>query len=436
MIPFLSRKPLLILAIFAAGALPPLGYYLAVGRAPGVSVREAVRMLSEAHSADFLVDVRERGEFDANHLDGAVNWPYEEIRNPPAGQGAAAIPEQFRGKTILLICQSGIQSARAAMLLRETGLVQAISVRGGMANWVAGAPEPPAGAGFFRMRNAAGDTTGLPFRESSRTEQWAALAMFWAIKPLYVVLSVILVGFLWRAKSPDLAALRWGLAFFFAGEAFCYANFFLCRSGSPLLEYLHSFGMVLSFAFAAFALFEGMDRRLIRYSAPSERCAALGLCRACPKYTDAPCGLKRLFLFLTPACIVLCFIPLAAVPYSVSYNTRVMWVFLNYSNPVLYQLFEIRCCPFFAIGLFAAAFAVLLFKKHDPVSPAKVIFSAGAGFLGFSLFRLFLSSPYRDNIVWFTFWEEVTELIYVCGAAYVLWLFRASLLGAGKGRIQ
>jgi hypothetical protein len=38
--------------------------------------------------------------------------------------------------------------------------------------------------------------------------------------------------------------------------------------------------------------------------------------------------------------------------------------------------------------------------------------------------------------VWFTFWEEVTELIYVCGAAYVLWLFRASLLGAGKGRIQ
>jgi hypothetical protein len=71
MIPFLSRKPLLILAIFAAGALPPLGYYLALGRAPAVSVSEAVRMLSEAHSADFLVDVRERREWIAR-VEGAA----------------------------------------------------------------------------------------------------------------------------------------------------------------------------------------------------------------------------------------------------------------------------------------------------------------------------------------------------------------------------
>jgi hypothetical protein len=37
--------------------------------------------------------------------------------------------------------------------------------------------------------------------------------------------------------------------------------------------------MVLCFGLATYAILEGMDLRLIRYSAPEEKCAALGLCR-------------------------------------------------------------------------------------------------------------------------------------------------------------
>jgi hypothetical protein len=134
--------------------------------------------------------------------------------------------------------------------------------------------------------------------------------------------------------------------------------------------------------------------------------------------------------------MILSFIPLTAQPHVVSYNTRILWVFYNYSNPLVYQLFEIRCCPLFAIPLFAVAFTVLLFRKDDPVAPAKIFFSAGMGYLGFSILRLLLFSPFRDNVVWFTFWEEITELIYVGGVAFVLWLFHRALLSRKKDETE
>jgi hypothetical protein len=40
------------------------------------------------------------------------------------------------------------------------------------------------------------------------------------------------------------------------------------------------------------------------------------------------------------------------------------------------------------------------------------------------MFRLVLFQVYRDNLTWFVFWEEVTELIYIVGVGAVLWIFR------------
>jgi hypothetical protein len=58
---------------------------------------------------------------------------------------------------------------------------------------------------------------------------------------------------------------------------------------------------------------------------------------------------------------------------------------------------------------------------------AKVLFAGGAGFLGFSFFRLFLFAPYADNVVWQFFWEEATEIIFIAGLVIILWLFRKGL---------
>ena len=214
---------------------------------------------------------------------------------------------------------------------------------------------------------------------------------------------------------------------FFIGENCCAINYFIFDHQSYLFEYLHSAGMALCFGFTTYAVFEGMDRRLISYSDPEKSCAALGLCRSCIKHTDVPCGLRRFFLILIPAHIILCFIPLSAVPYRVSYNTRIFEVFYNYSRPMVHQLFEIRYCPILAIVLLATSIVILVLNRKDPVPLSKLFFAAGMGPLGFSLLRLLLFAPYRDNLAWFDFWEESTELMFIAGVGITLWIFRHGL---------
>jgi len=421
-----NRRFLVGLMVVIGGALPLVAYWFSLGRVPTLMPDDARELLGKPGSTAVLIDVRASEEFKANHLEAAENWPYDEVMKMPLRGPSSEIPERFKGKTLLLICNAGVHSALATARLHKSGLLNVFNVRGGMQGWVAGGGKP-CPVSLVTLRAASGETAPLPFHELTRYEQWVVVFSGIGVKTTYMALALVLVGVLWRRRAPDLVALRWAFVFFFVGEAFCAGNYLLFNDQSYLFEYSHSFGMVLSFAFVTFAFFEGLDNRIIKYGDPSQKCAALGLCRSCIKYTDAPCGLKRLFLFLAPAGIILAFIPLTAEPHSVSFNTRIFRTLYNYSHPVVYQMYEIRWCPWFAILLFAITFLILLFKRNDPVTPSKVFFAAAMGYLGFSFFRLFLYVPYRDNFIWFVFWEEITELIFVVGALFVLWAFRHGL---------
>jgi hypothetical protein len=48
--------------------------------------------------------------------------------------------------------------------------------------------------------------------------------------------------------------------------------------------------------------------------------------------------------------------------------------------------------------------------------------------LGFSLFRVALNGIFANNLVWFEFWEEATELMFVGFTGFVLWHYRKILL--------
>lgn len=67
-------------------------------------------------------------------------------------------------------------------------------------------------------------------------------------------------------------------------------------------------------------------------------------------------------------------------------------------------------------------------KRENAVGISKIFFAAGLGPLGFGFLRLILLHAYRENLVWFNFWEELTELIFVVGIGLTLWLFRSNLL--------
>jgi aminoglycoside phosphotransferase (APT) family kinase protein len=50
-----------------------------------------------------------------------------------------------------------------------------------------------------------------------------------------------------------------------------------------------------------------------------------------------------------------------------------------------------------------------------------------AFFIAFSMFRLVLVASFVDNQVWFAFWEETTELLFVGLVGAVLLLFQRGL---------
>ncbi len=258
-------------------------------------------------------------------------------------------------------------------------------------------------------------------------EQWLVVVTAFVVKPAYMVLSLAWIIWLWRRQATDLAALRWGLIFFLAGETACAINYVVFGGTSAFTDYLHSYGMAVGFSFVAYAVLEGMDVRLIKYSPAKDRCAALSLCRACIKYADVPCGLRRLFSFLIPALVLMSFMLPSAELRPVSHRITVVNSVQDYPSPMWSQLFEARYCAWMSVLLLLLSWGVLSFKRSEPVALAKVFFAAAMGPLGFGLMRLFLRTAYRADLAWANIWEELTELIFVAGVGLVLWLFRGAL---------
>jgi len=258
-------------------------------------------------------------------------------------------------------------------------------------------------------------------------EEWVVVVTAFGAKPAYMLISLACVVWLWRQRSPDLVALRRGLLVFWLGEAACAVNFTVFQGFSDLWEYFHNFGMAVGFSFVTYAVLDGIDRRLVKYSAAKDRCAALSLCRACIKYADVPCGLRRVFAMLIPATMVVACMPLCVGLKPSVFDTHVFGSPVHYAEALSDQLFEIRYCPALALVLLAASWLVLQFKRVEPVPLAKVLFAAAMGPLGFGLMRLFLTAAYHENAVWSNAWEELTELLFTIAVAFMLWVFRPAL---------
>jgi len=422
--PIITRSRLIVLFVILAGALAPLAvYWFILGMLPSVTPTQAKEFLRAENPQAILVDIRKSADFASAHVDGAFNWPLEEILGLASAQ---QVPKQFQDKTLLLICDGGFRSSIAVRHLMRLGIKNVKNVRGGMQEWIAGVSGPQ-GDIFERYSSESGTKSQFPFRQSPLYEQLAAVISGFVIKPTYTLLSLIVAIVLWKSRSADLFALRWSMICFFIGENFCAANYYFFTDKSYLFEFLHSYGMLLAFGFAIYAVVEGIDNRILMLSQPDRRCAAQGLCVKCIKYEDVPCGLRRAFLVIIPALMIVALMPLFAGRYNVSYNTTIFGTFYNYSRRLIYQHFETQYCPLAAMAMLVISLGILLFKKGDPLPTAKIFFAAGMGPLGFGLMRSTLTALYDDNIVWFAFWEETTELMFIVGVCFVLWIFRKSL---------
>lgn len=267
-------------------------------------------------------------------------------------------------------------------------------------------------AWFFPAASGS-ELSNVPQRTMPQWQQYLAVAAGFGVKPLYMALSLVPLWLLRRQRSPDLVALRWCCVFFFAGEAFCAANYLGFAEQSYVMEYLHSLGMTLAFAAGIYAVTELIDIRLIRFSG-AEGCRLGSLCGGCvQRGMQGACGVRRLLQLSLPVLMLVAAIPLASSYHLESHFSTILGTRYLYIHEWPYQQYEIRFLPAAAIGLFAAAWVVAGREAH-PLLFARLLVAGGMGAMGFSLFRWVLLSAFWDNQLWFTVWEELTELGAVC----------------------
>lgn len=90
---------------------------------PEVTAAQAVDALA---GGGYLLDVRERHEWDEGHAPGATSVPLSQLSD--------RVDEVPTDRAVLVVCHSGMRSARATDALRAIG-VDAHNVSGGMLAW-------------------------------------------------------------------------------------------------------------------------------------------------------------------------------------------------------------------------------------------------------------------------------------------------------------
>jgi rhodanese-related sulfurtransferase len=93
-----------------------------------IAPREVKELLARDDKVLF-VDVRERWEYDAAHIDGSVLIPLGEI--------PSNLARLENADEVVLFCHHGIRSLDAAAWFRSQGLERARSMTGGIERWSA-----------------------------------------------------------------------------------------------------------------------------------------------------------------------------------------------------------------------------------------------------------------------------------------------------------
>lgn len=97
------------------------------GPQTGVSVSDAVLLINRSNAV--VVDIRDQAEFAAGHITDARHIPLADIEK------RAAELTKFKTKPVLVVCQSGVRSAKAVAQLSKLGFEQVKQINGGLQAW-------------------------------------------------------------------------------------------------------------------------------------------------------------------------------------------------------------------------------------------------------------------------------------------------------------
>jgi rhodanese-related sulfurtransferase len=126
---FIRNNLLLVAVALVSGGMLLWPFVRRATGGPWVSPAQATHLINREDA--FVVDVREPGEFSAGHVLGAKNVPLARV------EAAGAELAKRKGKPLIVYCETGDRSARAAAILRKQGFARVVNLSGGMKAWQA-----------------------------------------------------------------------------------------------------------------------------------------------------------------------------------------------------------------------------------------------------------------------------------------------------------
>lgn len=97
---------------------------------PGANTVSALEMPGlQRKGKSIIVDVSKTDEFARAHIPKSVNYPLEDLDTKDKTL------QKFKDSTVILVCQTGTRSAKAAKKLLASGFSNVNLIRGGLASW-------------------------------------------------------------------------------------------------------------------------------------------------------------------------------------------------------------------------------------------------------------------------------------------------------------
>lgn len=124
---FIEHNLLLVAVAVASGAMLVWPYFRRASGGPWVTPAQATHLINREDAT--IVDVREASEFGAGHVLGAKNLPLARV------EAAGADLAKRKAKPLIVYCETGDRSAKAAAVLRKQGFERVVNMAGGIKAW-------------------------------------------------------------------------------------------------------------------------------------------------------------------------------------------------------------------------------------------------------------------------------------------------------------
>ncbi|HEX6267220.1 MAG TPA: rhodanese-like domain-containing protein [Burkholderiales bacterium] len=125
---FLQENILLIAVAFVSGAMLLWPYLRRATGGPSVSPSQATQLINREDA--LVIDVRDPGEYGAGHILGAKNLPLSRLDS-----GGAELAAKRKDRPLILYCDTGNRSGKAAAALKAQGYTRVLNLSGGMGAW-------------------------------------------------------------------------------------------------------------------------------------------------------------------------------------------------------------------------------------------------------------------------------------------------------------